>query len=142
MELAEWEGCSFELARALIDNASRDLANAGATLEQEMRGMKLMTGFHWAKKAISAAGAAEISGLAQRAMRLNCARDLARKWRAWPANAPPELAADQPREWWNLIATTSLGGRASEEQRKKLFEELNDILIPTRIAFPANRGGR
>ena len=79
MELPEWEGYSFELARALIDDTSRDLVNASTTPQQKMRAMELMVGFHWAKKAIRAAGAAEISGLAQRAVRLNCARELARK---------------------------------------------------------------
>ena len=74
MELPEWEGYSFELARALIDDTSRDLANANTTPQQKMRAMKLMMGFRWTKKAIRAAGAAEISGLAQRAVRLNCAR--------------------------------------------------------------------
>ena len=49
---------------------------------------------------------------------------------------PPELAVEQPRKWWDLIATTGLGGRALEEQLKKLFEELNEILIfsPTDLA--------
>ena len=79
MELPEWEGYSFELARALIDDTSRDLANANTTPQQKMRAMKLMMGFRWTKKAIRAAGAAEISGLAQRAVHLNCARGLARK---------------------------------------------------------------
>ena len=43
---------------------------------------------------------------------------------------------EQPRKWWNLIAAAGLGGRDSEERRKKLFEELNDILIfsPTDLA--------
>ena len=94
--------------------------------------MKLALGFHWAKQAVKAVGAARISGLAQRAMRLNCARELARKWRAWLHKlwfAPPELTIDQPHKWWNVIATTGLGGRASEEQWGKLFEELNEILI-------------
>ena len=31
MELPEWEGCNFDLARALTDNASRDLANANVS---------------------------------------------------------------------------------------------------------------
>ena len=97
MELPDWEGCSFDLARALTDNASRDLANSNMTLERKMRAMKLMLGLRWAKKAIRSVGAAEISGLAQRAMRLNCTKDLAQEWRArlhklW--FAPPELAAD------------------------------------------------
>ena len=46
MELPEWEGYSFELARALIDDTSRDLANANTTLQQKMRAMELMMGFH------------------------------------------------------------------------------------------------
>ena len=79
MELPEWEGRSFELARALIVDTSRDLANANTTPQQKMRAMELMMGFHWVEKATRAAGAAEISGLAQRAVRLNCARELARK---------------------------------------------------------------
>ena len=79
MELPAWEDYSFELARALVDAAFRDFANANATLEQKMRAMKLMMALLWAKKAIRAVGAAKISGLAQRAMRINCARDLARK---------------------------------------------------------------
>ena len=126
MELPEWEDYSSELARALVDNASRNLANANATLEQKMRAMRLMMGFHWARKAIRAVGAAKISGLAQRAMRLNCTKELARKWRAWLHKlwfAPPELAVEHPHKWWNLIATAGLGERASEEQRKKLFEK-------------------
>ena len=94
--------------------------------------MNLTMVCHWAKKAIRAVGAAKISGLAQRAMRLNCARDLAGKWRAWLHKfrfAPPELMVEQPHKWRNVVATTGLGGKALEEQRGKFFEELNDILI-------------
>ena len=101
MELPEWGGYSSELARALVENASRDLANAHTSLGRKSRAMKLMMGFHWAKKAIRAAGAAEISGLAQQAMRLNYAKELAEKWRAWLRKlwfAPPELMAEQPRK--------------------------------------------
>ena len=42
--------------------------------------------------------------------------------------ATPELIVEQPRKWWNLIATAGMRGRASGEQWNKLFEELNDIL--------------
>ena len=119
MALPEWEEYSFELARALVDNASRDIANGNATLGQKMRTVKLVMGFHWTQKAIKAAGAAKISGLAQRAMRLDCARDLATKWRAWLHKlwfAPPEITVEQPHKWWNVIATTGPGGRASGAQ--------------------------
>ena len=97
-------------------------------------------GFRWTQKAIRAAGADKISGLARRAMRLNYTKELAKKWREWLHKLrfalPPELMAEQPRKWWNLIATTGLGGRASGEQWNKPFEELNDILIfaPTDLA--------
>ena len=94
--------------------------------------MKLALGFHWTKKAIKAVGAARISGLAQRAMRLNCTKELARKWRAWLHKlwfAPPELTVERPHKWWDVTATTGLGGGASEEQWRKLFEELNEIPI-------------
>ena len=118
MELPEWEEFGVELARTLVDNASRDLANANATLEQKMRATRLMMGFYWNRKAIRAAGAAKISGLAKRAKRFNCTKDLARKWWAWLHKlwfAPPDLTAGQPHKWWNLIATAGLGGQASEE---------------------------
>ena len=82
MDLAEWGGYSFELARALVTDASRCIANANASLRQKSRAMQLVLGFHWAKKSIRTVGAARISGLAQRALRLNCTEDLARKWRA------------------------------------------------------------
>ena len=65
-------------------------------------------------------------------MRLNYTKEFAKKWRAWLHKlwfAPPDLMAEQPRKWWNLIATAGLGGRASEKQRNRFFEELNDILI-------------
>ena len=78
MELPEWEEYSYELARALVDAALRDLANAHTSLEQKARAMKPTSGFHWAKKAIRAVGAAKISGLAQRAMRLNHTGELAK----------------------------------------------------------------
>ena len=94
--------------------------------------MELTLGPHWTKKAIRAVGAAKISGLAQRAMRLSHARQLSKKWRAWLRKlwfAPPGLQVEEPRKWWNLIAATGLGGRAPDEQRNKLFGELNDILI-------------
>ena len=132
MEPSEWEKYSFELAKALVTDASRAIANDNASLLQKTRAMQLVLGFHWAKKSIKAAGAAKISGLAQRAMRLSCAKDLARKWRTWLHKlwfAPPELSVEHPHKWWNVIATTGLGGRASEEQWNKLFEELNEILI-------------
>ena len=94
--------------------------------------MELTLGPHWTKKAIRAVGAAKISGLAQRAMRLSHARQLSKKWRSWLRKlwfAPPGLQVEEPRKWWNLIAATGLGGRAPDEQRNKLFGELNDILI-------------
>ena len=102
MELPEWEGYSFELARALVDAASRNLANAHMPLEEKSKAMRLSLGFHWTRRAIRAVGAAKISGLAQRAMRHPCAKEPARKWRAylystWPA--PPELAIEEPRKW-------------------------------------------
>ena len=119
MESHEWEEYSFELARTLATDASRTIANANTTLEQKTRAMRLALGFNWTKRAIKAVGAARISGLAQRAMRLNCTRELARKWRAWLHKlwfAPPELTIEQPHKWWNVMATAGLGGRASEEQ--------------------------
>ena len=64
-------------------------------------------------------------------MRLNYTKEFAKKWRAWLHKlwfAPPDLMAEQPRKWWNLIATAGMRGRASGEQWNKLFEELNDIL--------------
>ena len=81
MEPSEWEKYSFELARALVTDASRAIANDSTSLHQKTRAMELALGFLWAKKSIRAVGAAKISGLAQRAMRLNCMKDLARKWR-------------------------------------------------------------
>ena len=109
MELPEWEGYSFELARTLAESALKDLANAHTSLEQKTGAVMLMAGFHWTKKAIRVVGAAEISGLAQRAMRPNYTKELARKWRAWLHKlwfAPPDLMVDQPHKWWNLIAIT------------------------------------
>ena len=47
MELLEWEGYSSELARAPVDAASGDLANAHASLEEKLRAMFLTTGSHW-----------------------------------------------------------------------------------------------
>ena len=94
--------------------------------------MRLVLGFHWTKKSIKAVGAARISGLAQRSLRLNCTRELAAKLRDWLHKlwfAPSELAIKHPHKWWSVMATTGFGGRASEEQWKKLFEELNEILI-------------
>ena len=132
MDPSEHEKYSFELARTLVSDASRCVANANTSLQQKSRAMELVLGFNWTKKSIKAIGAARISGLAQRATRLNCTKDLARKWRAWLHKlwfAPPELSVDHPHEWWNIIATTGLGGRASEEQWTKLFAELNEILI-------------
>ena len=79
MELPEWEGYSFELARALGDAASRDLANAQMSPDENSKAARLMLGSQWSKKAIRADGAAEISGLARRAMRHPCAKELARK---------------------------------------------------------------
>ena len=58
--------------------------------------------------------------------------ELARKWRAWLHTiwfAPPGFAVEEPRKWWNLIATAGVGGRATDEQRNKLFEELKELLI-------------
>ena len=132
MDPSEWEKYSFGLAKALVSDASKLIANANVSLDQKTRAMELVLGFNWTKKSIQAVGAAHISGLAQRAMRLNCTKDLARKWRSWLHKlwfAPPELAVEQPHKWWNVIATTGLSGRASEEQWTKLFEELNEILI-------------
>ena len=132
MDPSEHEKYSVELARTLVSDASRCVANANTSLQQKSRAMELVLGFNWAKKSIKAIGAARISGLAQRATRLNCTKDLARKWRAWLHKlwfAPPELSVEHPHKWWSIIATTGLGGRASEEQWAKLFAELNEILI-------------
>ena len=132
MDPDEHEKFSFLLAKTLVADASRCLANANASTQEKSRAMELVLGFNWTKKSISATRAASISGLAQRASRLNCTKDLARKWRAWLHKlwfAPPELSVENPHKWWNIIATTGLGGRASEEQWSKLFAELNEILI-------------
>ena len=132
MESSEWEKYSFVLARTLVIDASRAIANEHTSLEKKRPAIELVLGFRWAKKAIEAVGAAKISGLAQRASRLNCTKELARKWRAWLHKlwfAPPELAVEHPHKWWNTIATTGLASRASEEQWNKLFEELNGILL-------------
>ena len=85
MELPAWEGNSFELARALVEAASGDSANAHVSLEEKSEALGLTLGFHWTKKAIEAVGAATISGLAQRAMRHPCAKEVARNWRPPPA---------------------------------------------------------
>ena len=48
-------------------------------------------------------------------MRLDCAREFARGWRAWLRKlwfAPPELMVEQPRKWRNLIATAGFGGES------------------------------
>ena len=132
MEPSEWEKYSFELARALVIDASRAIANDNTSLRQKTRAMELALGFHWKKKLIKAVGPARISGLAQRATRLNCTKELARKRRTWQHKlwvAPPELSVEHPHKWRNVRAATGLGGRASEEQWNKLLEELNEILI-------------
>ena len=142
MDLSEWEGYSFELARALVSDASRCIANADTSLRQKSRAMELVLGFNWTKKSIRAVGAARISGLAQRAMRLNCTKDLARKWRAWLHKlwfAPPELSVEHPHKWRNVIATTGLGGRASEEQWTQLL--LKNLTLTLKWGtknFPSN----
>lgn len=97
-----------------------------------MRASRLVIGFQWAEKAIRSVGASRILAAAQRAMRYPHTKDITRKWRAWFRRiwfAPPELSAEDPRKWRNLAATAGLGGRASEGQRGKLFEDLKEILI-------------
>ena len=39
------------------------------------------------------------------------------------------LQVTDPRKWWNLIATSGLNNRASEEAWNKLFSELAEMLI-------------
>ena len=77
MEPPEWEGYSFELARALVDAASRDPANAQMSSEEKARAMRLVPGFHWTENTVRAAGVAEIWGAAQRAMRRPGTKDIA-----------------------------------------------------------------
>ena len=118
MEPPEWEGCGFELARALVGAASRVLANAQMSSEEKARATILVLGFHWAEKTVRAVGAANIAVVARRAMRHPGTKDLARKRRARLRRiwfALPQLSAEEPRKWWNLIATAGLGGRAAEE---------------------------
>ena len=43
--------------------------------------------------------------------------------------ATPELAVEESHEWWNLIATAGLGGRAWNGAWNRLFSELNEIRI-------------
>ena len=78
MESSDWERYNFELARALGTDASRTIANDNTSLRQKTRAMELVLGFQWTKKSIKAAGAAKISGLAQRGSRLSCTKDLAK----------------------------------------------------------------
>ena len=80
MEPPGWEGYSFELARALVGAAFRDLANAQMSSEGKRRAMSLVLGSQWAKKAVRAVGAAKMSAVARRAMRHPGTEDLARKW--------------------------------------------------------------
>ena len=126
MEPPDWEACSFELARTLVDAASSDLANAQLPQEEKARATRRVIGFQRAKKAIRNVGAARISLAAQRAASCPHAKGIARKWRALFRRvwfAPPELSVEDPHEWWYFVATAGLSGRASEKQRKKLFEE-------------------
>ena len=132
VEPPDWEACSFELARTLADAASRDLASAQLSQGEKARAVRLAMCFQWAKEAIRGAGAARISAAARRAMRCPHAKDLARKWRAWLHGiwfVPLEPSAADPRKWWNLTAAAGLLSRASEEQWKKLCEELRGIRI-------------
>ena len=132
MESSEWEGYSSELARTLVIDASRTIANEHTSPGRKRRARELAPGSHWTKKATKGVGTARISDLAQRATRLIYTKEPARKWRAWLRRlwfALPEPAVEQPHKWWNVIAATGWGGRASEEQRKKLVEEINEILI-------------
>ena len=122
-----------------MDAASRVLSDAHLSPEDMTRAMRLAAGFQPPKKAIRRVVAAGISAAAQRATRCPREKDLARNWRAWLQriwSAPPELSAEDPRNWRNLVSTAVLGGSASEERRKKLFEELREILMfaPSDIA--------
>ena len=101
--------------------------------------MRLVTGFQRPKKDVRDVEAARISVAAQRATRCPQTKDLARKWRAWLHRmrfASPELSAEDPHKWWGLKATAGLTGRALEEQREKLFEELREasIFAPSDLA--------
>ena len=128
----DWEACSFELARTLVDAASRDLADSQLSPEEKSRAMRLVMGFQRTKKAIRVVGAARISVVAQRATPCPHAKDLARKRRAWLRRiwfAPPELSAEDRHKWWDLIATAGLSGRAAEEQLEKLVKKRRGILI-------------
>ena len=132
MEPPDREACSFELARTLVNAASRDPANAQLSSEGKARAMRLGMCLQRTKKAFRGVGAARISAAAQRAMRYPQTKDLARKWRAWWRRiwfAPPELSAEDPYKWRNLIATAGLSGRAPEKQWGKLLEKLNEIPI-------------
>ena len=83
MEPIDWGACSFDLARNLVDAASRDLANAHLSPEEKARAMRLVMGFQWPEKAFRGVGAARTSVVAQRAMRCPRRKDLARKRRDW-----------------------------------------------------------
>ena len=126
MELPEWEGYSFELARASGDAASRDLANAHMSLEEKSKAARLTLGqeplgqesdqSHWVGQNIRAGAASHASPLREGARQEMASMDPCDLVRP-----PPELAVEEPRKWWNLIATAGLGGRATEEQRNKHF---------------------
>ena len=67
--------------------------------------------------------------------------------RIWPA--PLELRAEEPRKWWNLLATAGLKGRASDDAWARLIPDIQEILIFDPImslrsakSLPSIRSGR
>ena len=122
--------CGLELAGHFAGEAPGKLANRRINGEAKLKFLRYFAGFSWNGKAMSAVGSATLSATPQRAVRNPRARELARDLkvrlhRIW--FAPLGLSVRDPHEWQNLIATSGLSGRASEEDWGNLFTELSKL---------------
>ena len=128
MDLSQWEGLSGELADFLLENAPQKLANPN------------IAGFSWDAKTTKQVLASYLSTVEHRAIRNASAEPASSYLRSYmrsevPARlhaiwiAPPQPAAENPRRWWNFVATSGVSGRARGDRWKQLLGVLREMLI-------------
>ena len=110
----------------MVDQAFAGLARRRVNNEEKLKSLQRVAGFSWNRN-MRSVGSRKLPVITQRSAINQRAKELARALkmrfrRLW--FAPPELAIENPRKWWNLVATAGLSGRASGEAWNRLFTEL------------------
>ena len=138
MEGREWETPNSSLAAYLVDFASRKLANPNESRFEKLGAFKLVCGFEWSRRTIAKVSPHKLSALVQRAVRYEATKELAKKLRTTLRKiwfSTPPIVAEDPHEWWALLASTGISSLANDQIWLALFTDLEGMLISPPVRF-------